>query len=128
MNVDKKIASRETTSVRKVNGKGSMCGKPGITLIKTQIPNQATCTHTNVMLPQNLAITSATRSEAVRSSLAASSSCLTASIFRWVNLSTELAESVSKLCLDSDALLMVQTHVPNVGVTQWLRQKPPPGL
>ena len=35
MNVDRKIASRETTSVRKVNEKGSMFGKRGITLIKT---------------------------------------------------------------------------------------------
>ena len=55
----------------------------------TQAPNQTTWTQTKVMLPQKLAIASATRSERVRSCLAASSSLRINSTFRWVRSSTE---------------------------------------
>ena len=55
----------------------------------TQAPNQTTWTQTKVMLPQKLAIASATKSERVRSCLAASSSLRINSTFRWVRSSTE---------------------------------------
>src|ERR1043165_2841218 len=87
--VERKIASNETMSVRKVKGKASTCFTPGIKLKNIQPPNQITCTHTNVMLPQNFAIFSATRSEDVRCALAASSSLVTVSTFCSVNCSAD---------------------------------------
>src|SRR5687767_15639198 len=63
--VERKIASSETISVRRVKGKGSTCGMPGIELKTSQLPNQITFTHTNVMLPQKLEILSARRSVCV---------------------------------------------------------------
>src|SRR5258705_6939431 len=88
INVERKIASRDTTRVRKVKGKGSRCLTPGKELNAIQAPNHTTCTHTNVMLPQKRAITSATRSVGVRCSLAASSNFRTVSTLRLVNSST----------------------------------------
>src|SRR5688572_15726266 len=89
INVDRKIASNETMSVRKVKGKGSICAIPGIEFTRIQPPNQATCTHTNLMLPQKLAIFSAKQSEGVRCSLAACSSLVTVSTFCSVNCSAD---------------------------------------
>src|SRR6185295_4897414 len=86
---ERKIASNETISVRKVKGKGSTCRIPGIKFKRIQPPNQTTCTHTNVMLPQNFAIFSATRSEGVRCFLASSSSLVTVSTFCSVNCSAD---------------------------------------
>src|SRR6185503_3435725 len=87
--VERKIASSETMRVRKVKGKGSTCGMPGIKFKNIQLVNQTTCTHTNVMLPQKLAIFSARRSVRVRCSLAASSSFVTVSTFFSVNWSAD---------------------------------------
>src|ERR1700754_2478736 len=87
--VERKIASSETMSVRKVNGKGSTCGMPGTTFNRIQLPNQRTCTHTKVMLPQKFAIFSARRSVGVRCLLAASSSRVTVSTFCSVNCSAD---------------------------------------
>src|SRR6185503_9563485 len=87
--VERKIASNETMSVRKVKGKASTCRIPGIKFKRIQPPNQTTCTHTNVMLPQKFAIFSATRSEGVRCFLAASSSLVTVSTFCSVNCSAD---------------------------------------
>src|SRR6185369_5945300 len=87
--VERKIASSETMSVRKVKGKGSTCRVPGIKLKRIQPPNQTTCTQTNVMLPQNLAIFSARRSVGVRCALASSSSLVTVSTFFSVSCSTD---------------------------------------
>src|SRR5687767_4538259 len=87
--VERKIASSETISVRRVKGKGSTCGMPGIELKTSQLPNQITFTHTNVMLPQKLEILSARRSVCVLCSLAASSRRVTVSTFCSVNCSAE---------------------------------------
>src|SRR6476659_7659412 len=89
MNVDRKIASSETTSVRKVKGNGSMCGSPGKILITIQTPNQMMWTQTKVMLPQNLAMTSATLSAGDRACFADSSSWRISSTFRCVSSCTE---------------------------------------
>ena len=87
--VERKIASKETASVRKVKGNGSTCGKPGSELRRIQALNQVAFTHTKVMLPQNPAIFSAKRSVGVRCSLAASSSFVTVSTFFSVNWSAD---------------------------------------
>src|SRR4030095_4930817 len=89
MKVERKIASSETISVRKVKGKGSTCGMPGNKFKRIQPPNQTTCTHTKVMLPQKFAIFSARRSVGVRCSLESSSSLVTVSTFCSVNSSTD---------------------------------------
>src|SRR6266576_3076717 len=89
MKVDRKIASSETTSVRKVNGNGSICLIPGMTLRTTQPPNHPTWTQTKVILPQKRAIASATRSDLDRSCLAASSNCLIISTLRFVRSSDD---------------------------------------
>src|SRR6185436_2764856 len=116
--VERKIASSETMSVRKVKGKGSTCGMPGITFKRIQPPNQTTCTHTNVMLPQKLAIFSARRSVGVRCSLAASSSLVTVSTFCSVNCSADRPASQFPLgipaALTDDVLFFIrQAHAPN---------------
>src|SRR6185369_5502037 len=115
--VERKIASNETMSVRKVKGKGSTCGKPGITFQRIQPPNQTTCTHTNVMLPQNLAIISARRSVGVRCSLAVSSSLVMVSTFCSVNCSTDgpagrLSLGVLALLIDDVPFFMKQARSP----------------
>src|SRR4030095_9109761 len=89
MKVDRKIASSETTRVRNVNGNGSICRNPGVELRSIHPPNQTTWTHTKVILPQKLAIASATRSDLVRSCLAASSNCLIISTLRLVRSSDD---------------------------------------
>src|SRR6185369_5803442 len=89
MKVERKIASNETTNVRKVKGNGSICGRPGIMLKPIQPPNQTICTQTKVILPQKLAILSATRSALVRSCLADSSNFRTILTLRFVSSSTD---------------------------------------
>src|SRR6185369_3896740 len=100
--VERKIASNETMSVRKVKGKASTCFIPGIKLKRIQPPNHTTCTHTNVMLPQKFAIFSATRSEGVRCFLAASSSLVTVSTFCSVNWSADEPAGLCPLALTDD--------------------------
>src|SRR5678815_5798531 len=116
--VERKIASNETISVRKVKGKGSTCRIPGIKFERIQPPNQTTCTHTNVMLPQNFAIFSAKRSEGVRCSLAASSSLVTVSTFCSVNCSADgpagrFPLAVPAKLTDDLSFFMKQARAPN---------------
>src|SRR6185503_7557497 len=116
--VERKIASSETMSVRKVKGKGSTCSMPGIKFKRIQLPNQTTCTHTNVMLPQKLAIFSARRSVRVRCSLAASSSFVTVSTFCSVNWSADgpagrFPLGVSASLTDEVSFFMQQVRAPN---------------
>src|SRR6185369_154990 len=114
--VERKIASNETMSVRKVKGKGSTCVIPGNTLKRIQPPNQTTCTHTNVILPQNFAIFSATRSVAVRCSLAASSSLVTVSTFCSVNCSADEPAGRFPLALTDDvSFFMKPARAPSDG-------------
>src|SRR6185295_16383198 len=113
---ERKIASNETMSVRKVKGKASTCRIPGIKFKRIQPPNQTTCTHTNVMLPQKFAIFSATRSEGVRCFLASSSSLVTVSTFCSVNCSAD--GPAGRFALEFPATLTVlffikQAHAPN---------------
>src|SRR6185295_304017 len=116
--VERKIASSETMSVRKVKGKGSTCGRPGIKFIRIQPPNQTTCTHTNVMLPQKLAIFSARRSVDDRCSLASFSSLVTVSTFCSVNCSADgpagrLPLGVSAALTDDGSFFITPAHAPN---------------
>src|SRR6185436_16729970 len=116
--VERKIASNETISVRKVKGKGSTCVIPGITFKRIHPPNQTTCTHTNVTLPQNFAIFSARRSVGVRCSLAASSSLVTVSTFCSVNWSTDgpadrFPLAVPAKLTDDVSFFMKQARAPN---------------
>src|SRR4030095_9389243 len=88
-----------------------------ITLIKIQIPNQTTCTHTNVMLPQKFAI--------------ARRLGRTGCVPRWrlprvpgslqhfaesTDRRNKLSQSPGFRCV-----LTVQAHAPSAGVMQWLR-------
>src|ERR1044072_3122352 len=106
--VERKIASNETMSVRKVKGKASTCRIPGIKFKRIQLPNQTTCTHTNVMLPQKLAIFSATRSEGVRCFLASSSSLVTVSTFCSVNCSADGPAGLFPLALTDDVSFFIE--------------------
>src|SRR6476469_9796180 len=116
MNVDKKIASNDTTSVRKVKGNGSICGIPGPTLITIHTPNQMTWTQTKVVLPQNFATTSATLSERVRSCLADSSSSLISSTFRCVRSWTEPSSAAGDPELKSMFFMFFLTSEPGAAV------------
>src|ERR1700752_1377628 len=116
--VERKIASSDTMSVRKVKGKGSTCGMPGMAFKRIQPPNHTTCTQTNVMLPQNLAIFSARRSVGVPCSLAASSSLVTVSTFCSVNCSTDGPEGrfplgVFAVLTDDVPFFIEQARAPN---------------
>src|ERR1700741_1053307 len=116
--VERKIASNETMSVRKVKGNGSTCRTPGIRFRRIQPPNQTTCTHTNVMLPQKFAIFSARRSVGFRCSLAASSSLVTVSTFCSVSCSTDgpagrFPLSVSVVLIVDATFFMKQAHALN---------------
>src|SRR4051812_1427670 len=66
MKDDRKIASSDTHSVRKVNGYGSKRGSDGIVFQPIQAANRIVWTQTNPMWPQNRATSSATRSAHVR--------------------------------------------------------------
>src|SRR6188474_1623031 len=131
--VERKIASSETMSVRKVKGKGSTCRMPGIEFKRIQPPNQTTCTHTNVMLPQKLAIFSASRSVGVRWSLAAFSSLVTVSTFSSVNCSTDgpagrFPLGDSALLTDDVPFFIKPSRVPNDDVGRSLLQIDPQGF
>jgi len=62
MKDDRKIASSDTTSVRKVKGYGSKCGKPGMTFQPIHSVKITACAQTKRMLPQKRATSSAARS------------------------------------------------------------------
>ena len=62
MKVERKIASRETTSVRKLKGQGSIYFVGRTVLAMTHTENQMTCTQTKAIEPQNRVIQSAIRS------------------------------------------------------------------